>query len=89
MKDSIKKQEEIFERLLQRYAVYIESNRSEDIYIEEEIKAFITKVRKETAEYVCDRMIGEKLDENCKYDQGHNVRIEIEKEIKQQIIESL
>jgi len=60
-----------------------------------ELEKLIDKVRKETAEEVCDKMIREtshKARVSRYYDfyyEGYNDRIKEEKEIKQQIIKEL
>ena len=73
--------------------------------IEEILENYDKKVRKETAEYVCDKMTGEKEEAKVEIrgtvlrafkqilDQrtniGYNWRIKEEKEIKQQILKEL
>ena len=91
MKDLIKKQEEEFSKIFRTSRDCISLYGSE-----EKIQNFISKVRKETAEAVADKMIGkpylrehpfsEQLDED---EVGYNIRIKEEKEIKKQIIENL
>ena len=50
-----------------------------------------SKVRKETAEAVCDKMIGEECPETpiTAFSDGYNARIKEEKEIKKQIIKQI
>lgn len=62
-------------------------NQDRHLFVEN-IFEVILKVRKETTEYVCDKMIGEKLKESIdeEYNTGYNVRIEKENKIKKQIL---
>ena len=92
MKDLIKKQEEELENNI---------NSSQNLgglgipicgyeSARENLENFIKKVRKETAEAVVEKMIGEEIYATCgEEDDGYNKRIKEEKEIKKSIIKSL
>ena len=58
MKDLIKKQDEEFDNLF----VGVEDDGTFKRMDEANVRNFIAKVRKETAEKVCDKMIGEERD---------------------------
>lgn len=88
MKDLIKKQEEELRREFMNHFFGEFSDRKDRLCSWWLNK--ISKVRKETAEAVCDKMIGEEIYAICREeDDGYNLRIAEEKEIKKQIIESL
>ena len=53
------------------------------------LKTFIAKVRKETAEMVCDRMIGERIMPECECDLTWNDKIDDEKGTKKDILKEL
>ncbi len=93
MKELIKKQEEEFD-------IIFPSQKGESgglyitMYDTKQLKDFIAKVRKETAEAVCDKMIGKEGNEETpewfrRARHGYNTRIEEEKEIKQQILKEI
>ena len=87
MKDLIKQQEEEFEELFLTgiSGVITHKNSNEEPFETKTLmKLFISKVRKETAEYVCDKMVGKGYADEIKF--GWNDRITIEKEIKQSIL---
>ena len=89
MKNLIKNQDEEIKKILNNRAFGM---RYED---DEELKTFISKVRKETAEEVCDKIIGERHDLISGDDfqkgffDGVYHRVKEEKEIKQQILDKL
>lgn len=100
MKDLIKKQDEELTNII----LYLTESDRKDIcgnYKNNAVidygrlKSFISKVRKETAEKVCDRMIEEKQeivngdDFQKGFYKGLNTRIKEEKELKQQILKEL
>ena len=91
MKELIKKQEEEFDK---EFVCSIQFGG----FPREQILGFIKKVRKETAEMVCDEMIGPISDlrkeevgdpGEMMWDNGYDNRIKEEKEMKKQIIKEL
>ena len=103
MKDLIKSQDEELTRIIKFQEESVEEdecgNYKDNVVLDdEELKTFIAKIRKETAEKVCDRMIGEISDlrkaeysdrEEEMWDYGYDTRIKEEKEVKQQILKEL
>ena len=97
MKKIIKKQEKEFkEKFKEGFVVpaYPYGNKTENHITmkENDIKNFISKIRKETAEYVADKIIeGNKLlfvdgKGAREWENGYNIRIKEEKEIKKEIL---
>ena len=82
MKDLIKKQDEEFEMMRQSNGVLYANEK-------EEIINFISKVRKETAEYVANKMTGDIMPNPTQLGKGWNDRIRKENRIKQQILKEL
>ena len=85
MKDLIKKQEE-----------ELRLHEERRMYDDEFIGNFISKVRKETAEFVCDKMTGDVKTEHSiggsygyNFMEGYNNRVEEEKEIKKEFLINL
>ena len=113
MKDLIKKQDKKFEGTIHAILAglllngFIQGQENEKLndrpldFAKKEFNKIIKKVRKETAEAVCDKMIGEERDEIFKDDGKHlriwsdghqggwNKRVREEKQIKKQIIKKL
>ena len=98
MKDLIKKQEEEFDNLF----VGVEDDGTFKRIDEVNIRDFVAKVRKETVEYVCDKMIGTTLEERSDFFnfninkiekrffiEGYNQKLKKEEEIKKQILKEL
>ena len=79
MKDLIKQQDEELNSLI------IGGYENRLLLDEIALTNFISKVRKETAEYVCDKMVGTEYADEIKFE--WNDRIIREKEIKQSILQ--
>ena len=88
LKNLTEKQDKEFDEMTKPNGVYL-------FTCKEDLLSFIAKIRKETAEYVADRIIeGNKLffvdGEGAKHwENGYNIRIKEEKEIKNKILKEL